>query len=328
MLLQINKTLERMMPIITPTGVIIGVLLSSYLSDFSFLVPWLFAFMTFEGSLSMNFRSIKNAITHPLPVFTTLFFLHIFMPLWALGISHIAFSADTLTITGILLSMVIPTGVTSFIWVAIKQGNKALTLTVILIDALISPLIVPFSLSLLVGQTVELNTLNMMTGLLYMIVLPSIIGMLLNQWTRGKIQSVWKPRLAPISKVFLGIVVMLNGAVVAPYLKEMQFKLILIILVVLFIAFSGYLISFYLGKFLKYDKETIITVTFMGGMRNISSGAVIAIAYFPPPVVIPVVVAMLFQQILASFFSHFLDKRLLNKHNNIPYNSPETNLSK
>ena len=105
--------------------------------------------MTFEGSLSMNFKSIKGAITHPFPVFITLGFLHIVMPLWAWGIGHIAFSGDTFTITGLILGMVIPTGITSFIWVSIHKGNTALTLAIILIDSLLSPFIVPFSLSLI-----------------------------------------------------------------------------------------------------------------------------------------------------------------------------------
>ena len=83
--------------------------------------------------------------------------------------------------------MVIPTGITSFIWVSIHKGNKALTLAIILIDSLLSPFIVPFSLSLIVGQTVEMDVSSMMNGLLFMIVLPSIAAMILNELTKGKL---------------------------------------------------------------------------------------------------------------------------------------------
>ncbi len=62
------------------------------------------------------------------------------------------------SITGLVLGMVIPTGVTSFIWVSIYKGNSALTLAIILIDSLLSPFIVPYSLSLFVGQKVEMDT--------------------------------------------------------------------------------------------------------------------------------------------------------------------------
>lgn len=307
MLQQINHRLEKMLPFITPSGVILGIIFSAYIKDYSFIVPWLFAFMTFEGSLTMNFRSLKNAVIHPVPIIIVMLFLHVFMPLWAWGISHSVFNGDSMTITGIILGMVIPTGVTSFIWVSIKKGNTAVTLAAILIDSLLSPFIVPYSLSLLVGQKVSLDTGSMMIGLFYMIVLPSIIGMLLNEMTKGKI-TVWKPRLAPISKIFLGAVVALNGSVVAPYLAEIHWKLIFIIIAVFFIAFSGYLFAYLLGKLLRFDQQTNTAFTFLGGMRNISSGAVMAISYFPSAVAVPVVVSMLFQQTLASLFGSLLDK--------------------
>ena len=43
-------------------------------------------------------------------------------------------------------------------------------------------------------------------------------------------------------------------------------------------------------------------------MRNISAGAVLATTYFPAAVAVPVVLGMLFQQMLASFFGYSLDK--------------------
>src|SRR4051794_2848023 len=122
------------MPLITPVSVVIGVLLSAYIKDFSYLIPWIFAFMTFAGSLSSNFRALKDVMLHPLPVILGLVILHVLMPIWAWGIGHIAFSGDVYTITGLILAMVIPTGVTSFIWVSIYKGNIPLVLSLILID--------------------------------------------------------------------------------------------------------------------------------------------------------------------------------------------------
>ena len=308
MLQKVNKQLEKIMPLITPVSVVMGVLLSAYLKDFSFLIPWIFAFMTFAGSLSSNFQSLKEVMIHPFPIFLAMLILHVLMPLWAWGVGHVAFSGDAYTITGLILGMVIPTGVTSFIWVSIYKGNIPLVLSIILIDTLLSPILVPFSLSLFVGQRVELDFISMMKGLMGMIVIPSIIGMLLNQATKGKIKDQLGIRLAPFSKISIGIVVMLNGSVVAPYLKNINLKLVSITLTVFFIALTGYLFSFFLGRIMKRDRDTVITLTFSGGMRNISAGAVLAVSFFPAAVAVPVVVGMLFQQVLASMNGHFLDR--------------------
>lgn len=307
MLQTINRKLEKMMPFITPTGVILGVIFATYLKDFSFLIPWIFAFMTFAGSLSSNFTSLKEAFIRPFPLIIAFSILHIGMPVWAWGMGHLIFNGDAYTITGLVLGMVIPTGITSFLWVSIYKGNIAITLAIILIDTLLSPLVVPWSLSLLIGQKVEMDTVGIMMGLLKMVVIPSLLGMFLNQMTKGKVKETLSPRLAPFSKISIGFVVALNGAVVAPYLRNFSFKLALITVVVFLIALTGYLASFTIGQLLKRDKDTVISLTFTGGMRNISAGAVLAVSYFPAQVAVPVVVGMLFQQVLASLNGYFLD---------------------
>ncbi|WP_449539799.1 bile acid:sodium symporter family protein [Ferdinandcohnia sp. Marseille-Q9671] len=308
MLQKLNKKLEKLMPLITPTSVVLGVLLTTFLSPLSFLVPWIFAFITFSGALSSNFRSLHRAITHPFPIILALIILHLVMPAWAWLVGHVTFPGDNFTITGLILAVVIPTGISSFIWVSMKHGNIALTLSIILIDTLISPFVVPYSLTLFVGSNIEMDILRIMQGLFFMVVLPSILGMVVNHATNGTCTKTISPNLAPFSKIGLGVVVMINSAEIAPYLKNVDLKLVMIAAVVFFIAFCGYLLSWGIGRFLKLEKEVIIALVFTGGMRNISAGAVIAITFFPAEVAVPVVVGMLFQQILASIYAYFMDR--------------------
>ena len=308
MLQQMNRYLEKALPFMTPTSVILGILLSSYIIDYAFLVPWIFALITFNGSLKSNFQSLKQVITHPLPMLVALIILHIIMPIWAFLLGHLVFPGDVFTITGLVLAVVIPTGVTSMIWVSIYSGNTVLTLAIVIIDTILSPFIVPFSVSLFTGSSIEIDILSMMNGLITMIVIPSLIAMFLNQATKGKIADVWAPRLAPFAKIAVAVVVMLNSSKIAPYVLDINFKLILTAFIVLMIAASGYLLSWYIGKLLKWKKEDVVTLTFTGGMRNISAGAVIAVTFFPPAVAVPVILGMLFQQMLASFYGTFISK--------------------
>lgn len=308
MLQKTNHFLEKMMPILTPTSVLLGVLLADGIKFYAFLVPWIFAFMTFSGSLSSNFKALKRVLAHPLPMFLALLILHILMPVWAWAIGHVAFGGDAFTITGLVLAAVIPTGITSFIWVSIHKGNIPLALSIILIDTFLSPFIVPYALTLTAGEKVQMDIWGMMQGLILMVVLPSLLGMLLNQVTDGKVKDVIGVRLVPFSKMGLVFVVMLNSAVVAPYLKVVDKKLVSIAVVVFLLSSSGYLFSWLISKMFKRDREEIVTLTFTGGMRNISAGAVVAVAYFPPPVAVPVVLGILFQQMLASFYGHMLHR--------------------
>ncbi|MDQ0194475.1 bile acid:sodium symporter family protein [Paenibacillus wynnii] len=319
MLNALNRRLEKAMPLITPVSVLIGVLLGSYLSGYAYLSTWIFAFITFSGSISSNVRDFFTVIRRPVPLILTMLILHVLIPLLALVFGHVFFTGDDFTITGLVLAVAIPTGISSFIWVSIYKGNTVLTLAIILVDTLLSPLIVPLTLSLLVGANVEMDSGAIMKSLFVMVVLPSILGMLLNEWTRGQIKVKWGPRLSPFSKLGMGVVVAINGSVVAPYLRSFDSRLLLISAVILTLACSGYATGFLTAKLLRWDQDIVVAMTFNGGMRNISAGAVLAVSYFPAPVAVPVVLGMLFQQLTASLWGYILAQR--KNHNNISENA-------
>jgi len=309
MLQTLNRQLNKMMPLITPTSILIGVLCGSNLAPYTYLSPWLFAFMTFAGSISLSFKDFLNVLKKPLPLVLCLFILHLAMPLAAMGMGHLAFPGDFYTITGFILAAAIPTGVSSFVWVSIYKGNIALTLSIILIDTLLAPFVVPGILALLVGTSVQLDAVAMMTSLFWMIVVPSLVGMLLNQWTQGKVITAWGPWLNPFSKLAMASVVAINGAVVAPYLTDFSPRLLGLAAIIVLLAAIGYALGFGLSRLIGLNEADKVALVFNGGMRNISAGAVLAVTYFPAPVAVPVVLGMVFQQVMASLVGLVLGRQ-------------------
>lgn len=306
MLQKTNAALEKLMPVIAPSSVAGGVLLAEYLHGYTALVPWIFAVMTFSGSLNSGFRDLRNVLLHPFSLFVCMLILHAIMPMIAWLAGSVVFPDDPLIVTGFVLAYVIPTGISSLVWVAMFRGNVPLTLAIILIDTLLSPLIVPFTLKMFVGASVHIDVWGMVSGLLWMVVLPSLAGMALQQWTKGRAKKRLGPVLSPFSKLGLSAVIMLNSAEVAPYFTSFSWKLMAIIVTVLLMAVTGYLIGWAVAKLLRRDRGTLIALALNSGMRNISTGAVLAMNYFAPAVALPVVCGMLFQQILASVFTALL----------------------
>lgn len=92
-------------------------------------------------------------------------------------------------------------------------------------------------------------------------------------------------------------------------MKEMNAKLVEIIVVAFVCATVGYLAGWLVSRWMKWDRDVTVALTFNSGMRNLSAGAVLAINFFPPPVVLPVIAGMLFQQLLAALYGHNLDKK-------------------
>jgi bile acid:Na+ symporter, BASS family len=85
---------------------------------------------------------------------------------------------------------------------------------------------------------------------------------------------------------------------------------------VFLLAALGYIIGYLFAKQLKQSNDNVIALTYNSGMRNISAGAVIAITYVPAPVAFPVIVCMLFQQVLASITGSILSYTLKHKNKN------------
>lgn len=301
MVQRLNQFMQRYMPILTPVSLVIGVLLEQLGSHLLFLVPILFALMTFISSLSLKFRDIKVFKAYPKTILFIIAFLHILMPLWAFTLAEMIFDDHLLTI-GFLLSVAVPTGVTSVIWVTISKGNLPLCLAIILIDTLLAPILMPLLLHVVVGEMIQLDTVSLILDLIWMIVLPSILGMLVGEWTKGALQQRFSQSFALVSKCALFGIIMINSSAIAPYVKNLNAELAFVIGVVLLVAASGYLLALILGKLFLKSKADQATFIFNGGMRNIAVGVVIATTYFPSKVAMPVVFGMLFQQVLASIF--------------------------
>lgn len=310
-----NRFVEKWMPAIAPLSLFLGVVFSRELGRLAFLVPFVFAFMTFCGGLNSNFRDIADVLRRPVPILALFFLTRAAVPLLALGVGTLCFRAEPYLVTGTVLEFVVPSAVVSFMWATIYGGNGSFTLSFLLADTLLAPFTIPLTLRILVGSRVTMDAGTMMTDLMLMVGIPALLAVSLNQATGGKAKKVLSARLAPLSKIALIFVITVNSTRVAPFIKHLTPKLVEAAVVILLLAAAGYAAGWGVALLLGQKKDITVSMTFGGGMRNISAGAVIAAKYFPPEVMFPVMIGTLFQQILASIFAHLLSRK---------YRVPET----
>ena len=118
-------------------------------------------------------------------------------------------------------------------------------------------------------------------------------------------------------------VVAINAAAIQPYVMQMKNDMLVVIPLVVVMVVFCYLIGF-ASMFLLKEKELIVAVSFSSGMRNISLGLVLALAYFEPLTAVPVVLSILIQQPFATLNHYALKKlehtRLYKKLTRIPQN--------
>ncbi len=304
---RLNYLLERVRPILTPSGVILGLLLGSSISWLKPVVTWLFAFITFIGALGISSRDFFSVLRRPKAILVFIVSANIVMPLLTWGAATLFFADKPAIITGLILIMAIPTALTGYIWSGIYQGSAALSLALILLATLLAPVLTPYTVKLLANTTVQIDTTGMMVSLLLMVVIPSIIGIAINNLTKAKVNEHITPCLKPFSKIGLFFIIAINTSQVAQrLLSDASWDYLPIALTCLVLAAVAYPISHYLGKFAKLSQEESKSVTFGASMRNISAALVLTITYFPPETALPVIFGIVFQQTTCAFMAYAL----------------------
>ena len=255
-------------------------------------------FSWLNGSITMG--QLGRVFLRPLPVVITLVLLHVVIPLLTLGLGNLLFPDAPLFTIGLVLEYVIPTGVASLMWVGICGGNEPLCLSIVLLDTLAAPVVIPLSLKLLVGSVVEVDTWGMMGDMMIMVALPALAAMTVYQVTGGRAAVTLKPRLALFAKLALLIVITANATSCSSFLRSIDRPLVLVMATVFLLCLFGFLAGYWAAKLLGLDFPTRATMCLNTGLRNISAGSVLALQYFPAQVVFPVAFTPLFLQFTTS----------------------------
>lgn len=303
----LNRVFERFMPVLTPLGVLIGLLLPSAFFSLKPLVTWLFAFLTLVNGMGVSVREFGRVLHHPKPIFVFASLSYIILPLVTASISQILFANSPDIAIGFILLYSIPTAVAACVWSGIYEGNGALSLSMLVLGTLLAPFATPFTVKILGGSGVTIDTNGMMLSLLFMVVIPSAAGITINFVTKGKCTEHASPALKPFTKIALLLVIIINTSQIADQLKEnISIDYLLPFVMALIFTIMGFMLSYGLARLLNLPEKDNISVVFASGMRNISAAMVIAIDFFPPQAVMPVISGIVFQQSAAAISSHYL----------------------
>jgi predicted Na+-dependent transporter len=307
---RVNRFLEQAMPLLPPLGFVLGLLLPQVFLVLRPYAAWLFGTMTLAGALRLRVRELGRAASTPRPFLLYLFTSRIFMPLAILLLSSLAFRDDPHTISGYVLLFSVPTAVSSFVWVSIYRGDLALSLALILLDTALAPLVVPGTVRLLLGTSINLDMTGMALSLVYMVVIPTIVGVVLNESSRGKIPDLICPWLSPLSKLCMVLVIAANSAAVGPQIHPDNLRIWVIAVICIFFTVLGFVCGMIMGVFGKLDREKQITLFLAAGMKNNSAAMVLGIQFFPASAAIPAVLGIMTQHIIAGTIGRIITKKI------------------
>ncbi len=203
----LGKFLAGHMQIIVPICVALGVFFPQQIGVLKPIVPTLFAFMTFQGALSNTFHQVAEVFRRPLHLILALLVSAVFIPIAAYAMGSLFFGSNPNLVCGIVLEYSVPVAVTAFMWISMFGGNGPLALTIILTSSVISPVTIPLTLKLLLGATVSIDVPSMMQNMAFMIAIPAMLGIVINELTRGWGHEKLSPALSPACKfMMMGVI--------------------------------------------------------------------------------------------------------------------------
>ncbi|MCL2214088.1 MAG: hypothetical protein FWC06_02645 [Treponema sp.] len=307
-LYKLNFQLNRFIPVTTPLAVALGLFFSGVFINLRPFVIVLFAVMTFSGALKLTASELGAAVKNPLPILLFFVTSHIIMPFAALLSSSLIISNPDI-ITGFVLMFAGPTAVSGFIWVSIFKGDKALALTLILLDTMLAPLVVPVTLSVFIGAKVLMDMSGIVFSLFLMVVVPTIIAVAINEFSKGKIPEFICPAVEPFAKICLFLVIAANTSAVASAISLTDPVSWITAALCITLTITGFLIAKLNGVIGKCSVEKGTSLILAGGLRNNSVVMTIAVTFFPEAAVFPSLLTIIFQQTIAVVMGKLLIKK-------------------
>lgn len=292
--------------LLIPGAILFGYFFWDYLEHGKIWVYIMFGYMTFIAALNCSWGQFRALFKEPVLFGSALLLVHVVLPAVAYGTGKLFFPNDAETVVGLVIAASIPVAVTAVVWTNLSQGNNSFSLALVVLDTLISPVVLPSFIYLVFGMTGALPVAKMIQDMLFMVVLPSLLGLLLHPYRFWSPKGPVQASLGALSKIGLFVVIAINVAILHEYMARSWGGVIPILAALATVTILSYLAGFLLGRLLGRPREDVIALTYSSGMRNIALGVVFSVGYFDSRVSIPIVFFSLIQQPLATVAHRFL----------------------
>lgn len=239
------------------------------------LIPWLIAVTMFSVGVMMprdEVRQVRQRWPHVL--FGTAVQYSV-MPLLGWGIARLSGLHEDYQI-GMILVGCVPGAMASNVITLNARGHTSYSVSLTTASTLLSPIVVPLTLSLALGRTAPINKGEVSLDLLLQVVLPVLAGYTsVRIWPRWE---TWGVRLGPV--VANVVILWIIATVVALNRQRLAAGSLELILPLLVINLLGYLAGYSAGAAIRQPESMRRALTIEVGMQNAGLGTSLAFQLF------------------------------------------------
>jgi len=250
------------------------------------IVTPVLALMVLSVSMTINARDLIQVSRYPFIIIWSVILQFVIMALFSILLGKLFFSHMPDINSGQILLGALPADISAPLMISLVGGNTALGMTMLVTAMVLTPLVLPNILTLFGGITMQVPTVYLEVELVGIIVIPLILGLLLNHYS-AKVREksdAW-PGFASLCYLLLLFVVVSSNAASILSLKEFA---VVIILVELSLNLFGYGLACLTKVVFKQAKETFLPLLFITSTKEFGiAPAAVDTMELPHAVVIP-----------------------------------------
>ena len=291
--------------------VLLSALLGVFFPDmFSHLKPSLInpllGVIMFGMGLTLRAEDFRVVFTRPRDVLIGCIAQFTVMPLLAFALTRI-FPLEPALAVGVILVGCCPGGTASNVITYLAKGDLALSVGMTATSTLLAPVLTPLLVWLFAGETVDVNVLGMLLSILWVVILPIVLGLLVKRlWPRvTERATAYLPALSSLAICLIVLIVIAANA------HKLLSGGLIIVLVVILHNVCGLGIGYLIGLLLKLSPAKRRAISVEVGMQNSGLASSLATLHFAayPMATIPGAVFSVWHNISGAIVARLYSRR-------------------
>lgn len=276
-------------------------------------VNYLLGVVMFGMGLTLKAEDFKIVFSRPKEVIIGFLAQFALMPLIAYVLIKV-FALNPELAVGVILVGTCPGGTASNVITYMAKGDVALSVGMTIVSTIFAPFLTPLFTQIYIGEMVDVNILDMFFSIVKVVLIPIILGLLVNKFFGNFTQKIVKLLPAVSTLAIATIVAAVVSASSEKLLNALNTSALIIVVVILH-NLCGFAAGYAVGKLLKLQDPKCRALSIEVGMQNSGLAAGLAAAHFAqyPLATIPGAVFSTWHNISGAVYAAWLRRKDVEK---------------
>ena len=239
------------------------------------VINYLLGVVMFGMGLTLNLHDFKIVFSRPKDVIVGCLAQFTIMPLLAWTLARV-FALDEALTLGVVLVGCCPGGTASNVITYLAKGDLALSVGMTGVSTLLAPFMTPLLTWALAGKSVNVDVTGMLLSILWVVILPIVIGLLV-KWIWPKFTERATDYLPAFSSLAIAFIV---AIIISANADKLLTGGLLIVTVVILHNVCGLSLGYLIGRLLGLSEAKKRAVSIEVGMQNSGLASSLATIHF------------------------------------------------